>query len=62
MLVKILCSIVIATGLLGVLLFLTSLPNPTSRDTTWLFASLIWLGGGIYVLIGALKKERQQGK
>ena len=58
MLVKILCSIVIATGLLGVLLFLTSLPNPTSRDATWLFASLIWLGGGVYVLVGAVKKKQ----
>ena len=59
MIVKVLCSVVIATGMLGVFLFLLSLPNPEPRETAWLFASLIWLGGGIFVLVGAVRKEKE---
>ena len=59
MIVKVLCAIVIASGAPGVILFLTALPNPASRDISLLFASLILIGGGIYVLVGALRKERQ---
>ena len=59
MIVKILCSVVIATGLPGLLLFLMALPNPEPRDTSLLFASLILLGGGIFVLVGAVKKEKE---
>ena len=59
MVVKVLCSVVIATGLLGVFVFLMALPNPEPRDITWLFASLIWLGGGILVLVGAVRKEKE---
>ena len=59
MIVKILCAIVIATGLPGVILFLTALPSPQPRDTSLLIASIILIGGGAYVLIGALKKRQQ---
>jgi hypothetical protein len=59
MIVKVLCLIVIATGLPGVILFLMALPNPEPRDTSLLIASLILIGGGIYVLVGAVKKEKQ---
>lgn len=59
MIVKILCAIVIATGLPGVILFLAALPNPETRDTSLLIASLILIGGGIYVLVGAARKKQQ---
>ena len=59
MIVKVLCSVVIATGLQGVFVFLMALPNPEPRDTSLLFASLILLGGGIYVLVGAVRKEKE---
>lgn len=57
MLVKILCAIVIASGIPGLILFLAALPNPEPRDTSFLFVSLILIGGGIYVLVGAMKKQ-----
>ena len=59
MIVKVLCSVVIATGLPGVFVFLMALPKPEPRDTSLLFASLILLGGGIYVLVGAVRKEKE---
>jgi hypothetical protein len=59
MIVKILCAIVIATGLPGVFVFLMALPDPEPRDTAWLFTSFILIGGGIYVLVGAVRKEKQ---
>ena len=59
MIVKILCAIVIATGIPGIILFLAALPNPAPRDTSLLFASLILIGGGIYVLVGAVRKQKQ---
>ena len=59
MLVKVLCAIVIATGMPGVILFLAALPHPEPRDTSFFFVSLILIGGGIYVLVGATRKKRQ---
>jgi hypothetical protein len=59
MIVKVLCLIVIATGLPGVFVFLMALPDPEPRDTAWLFTSFILIGGGIYVLVGAVRKEKQ---
>ena len=59
MLVKILCAIVIATGLPGLILFLATLPNPQPRDTSFLIVSLILIGGGVYVLVGATRKKQQ---
>ncbi len=59
MIVKILCAIVIATGLPGIILFIAALPNPEPRDTSLLIASIILIGGGLYVLVGAAKKRRQ---
>ena len=59
MLVKALCAIVIATGLPGLILFLAALPNPEPRDTSFLIVSLILIGGGIYVLVGATRKKQQ---
>ena len=59
MIVKVLCAIVIATGLPGVIFFLSALPDPEPRDTSLLIASLILIGGGIFVLVGAVRKEKQ---
>ena len=59
MLVKALCAIVIATGLPGLILFLAALPSPEPRDTSFLIVSLILIGGGIYVLVGATRKKQQ---
>ena len=59
MLVKALCAIVIATGLPGLILFLAALPNPEPRDTSFLIVSLILIGGGLYVLVGATRKKQQ---